>query len=229
MLENLRRILGKLNWTYFNQSNKLLWLYGAYLTIRFVDEFDVFPAIQFNSFVRIKFKKSKNSKLTCGGPLKFESWLNKNESSSISLLGNARMEVKNEFLLGNNICILVADGGNLLLGGKKHETGSGITADSVIMAMRHVEIGFDCIIAWDTYITDSDWHTIGDGIQHKATVIGNHCWLGVGVKILKGVELGENSIIGTNSVVTNGSYPQNSFISGIPAKVVKTDIISWKR
>ncbi len=229
MMNRLRKILGRINFAYLKESNFFLWLYGSYLTIRYVDDFGVFPAIQFNSYVKVKISKSKNSKLHCFGPLKFESWLGKSTPSTITLLGNSIMEVNGEFIIGNNVCVLVADKGKLILGGRKFESGSGITANSIVMAMRYVEIGFDCIIAWDTYITDSDWHTMGAEIQHNATIIGNHCWLGVGVKILKGVRLNEGTIVGTNSVVTQGEFPKNSFISGIPAKVVKTNIVSWKR
>lgn len=50
--------------------------------------------------------------------------------------------------------------------------------------------------------------------------IGNHVWLGVQVFVLKGVVIGDNSIIGTGSIVTY-DIPANSIAIGIPAKVKK--------
>ena len=51
-------------------------------------------------------------------------------------------------------------------------------------------------------------------------IIGNNVWLGSNVKVLKGVSIGDNSIISAGSVVTK-SVP-----GGIPAKVIK-DIIRF--
>lgn len=45
-------------------------------------------------------------------------------------------------------------------------------------------------------------------------------WLGYGVIVMKGVTIGENSIIGMNSVVTK-DIPANSIAAGSPAKVIK--------
>lgn len=54
-------------------------------------------------------------------------------------------------------------------------------------------------------------------------VIGENTWLGRNSVILKGVELGCNSIVASNSVVTK-SYGENLILAGNPAKVVKENI-----
>ena len=56
-------------------------------------------------------------------------------------------------------------------------------------------------------------------------IIGNNVWLGSNVKVLKGVSIGDNSIISAGSVVTK-SVPENVIAGGIPAKVIK-DIIRF--
>ena len=49
--------------------------------------------------------------------------------------------------------------------------------------------------------------------------IGNHCWIGAKVFINPGISIGENAVVGANSVVTK-SLPPNSISAGVPAKVL---------
>ena len=51
--------------------------------------------------------------------------------------------------------------------------------------------------------------------------IGKNCFIGSRVLILKNVELGDNCIVGAGAVVTK-SFPSNSVIAGIPAKLICT-------
>lgn len=50
--------------------------------------------------------------------------------------------------------------------------------------------------------------------------IGNNVWLGDKVSILANVHIGNNVIIGANSVVTK-DIPDNCVAAGIPAKIIK--------
>ena len=50
--------------------------------------------------------------------------------------------------------------------------------------------------------------------------IGNNVWLGDKVAILAGVHIGNNVIIGANSVVTH-NIPSNCIAAGVPAKIIK--------
>jgi acetyltransferase-like isoleucine patch superfamily enzyme len=52
-------------------------------------------------------------------------------------------------------------------------------------------------------------------------IIGNNVWLGSRSIILKGVTIGDNSVIGAMSLVTK-DIPPNSVAGGIPAKVIRT-------
>jgi len=51
-------------------------------------------------------------------------------------------------------------------------------------------------------------------------IIGKNVWIGEKVSILPGVEIGENAIIGANSVVTK-SIPANAVVGGNPARIIK--------
>jgi len=73
----------------------------------------------------------------------------------------------------------------------------------------------------NTLITDSDWHTNDPRTGPDAPVIiGKGAWLGVGVTVLKGVTIGENTLVAAGSVVTK-SLPANVIAGGIPAKPFK--------
>ena len=50
--------------------------------------------------------------------------------------------------------------------------------------------------------------------------VGNNVWIGYGACVLRGVSVGDNSIVGTNSVVTK-DVPANAVVAGIPARIIR--------
>ncbi|MFT6288131.1 MAG: acetyltransferase-like isoleucine patch superfamily enzyme [Alcanivorax sp.] len=93
-----------------------------------------------------------------------------------------------------------------------------------LSASDKITIGDGVMMANGTYITDSDWHTVYDRTQRdeRATpvVIEDNVWLGDHATVLKGVTVGENSVIAARAVVTR-DIPANVIAAGNPAKVVK--------
>ena len=59
------------------------------------------------------------------------------------------------------------------------------------------------------------------GVTRKGINIGRNCWIGSKVTILDGVTIGEGCIIAAGAVVTQ-SFPENSVIAGVPAKLIKS-------
>ena len=55
--------------------------------------------------------------------------------------------------------------------------------------------------------------------------IANNVWIGMNAVILKGVTIGENSVVAAGSVVTKNVEP-NTVVAGNPAQVVKTFVRS---
>jgi acetyltransferase-like isoleucine patch superfamily enzyme len=51
-------------------------------------------------------------------------------------------------------------------------------------------------------------------------VIGSNVWVGYCACFLRGVRVGDNSVVGTNSVVTR-DVPANAVVGGVPAKVIR--------
>jgi len=96
-----------------------------------------------------------------------------------------------------------------------------------IIANEKIEIGNGCRIGDDVAIYDCDFHEMDPnhrGRSHGPTSpvsIGDNVWLGSRVMVLKGVQIGENSVVGAMSLVTK-SIPANCIAAGIPAKVIKS-------
>ena len=52
-----------------------------------------------------------------------------------------------------------------------------------------------------------------------APIIGDNCIISSGAKIIGGITLGDNVVVGANAVVTK-SFPSNTVIAGVPAKII---------
>jgi acetyltransferase-like isoleucine patch superfamily enzyme len=91
-----------------------------------------------------------------------------------------------------------------------------------------IRIGNDVIISWDCVIMDRDFHRIESEVEMtSAVIIHDHVWIGCRAIILKGVEIGQNSIIAAGAVVTK-NVPAGVLVGGNPAKVIK-EIAYWKQ
>jgi acetyltransferase-like isoleucine patch superfamily enzyme len=96
-----------------------------------------------------------------------------------------------------------------------------------------VVIGEECMFANDIDVRSGDSHSILDASSGERinfaenVIIGRHVWVASHAIILKGVELGENSVVAAGAVVTRSCEP-GSILAGNPAKVIKSGI-SWKR
>ncbi len=105
-------------------------------------------------------------------------------------------------------------------------------SDIHIGCIEYIEIGDNCLLGSRILITDHDHGTTEyDCLQlpplerklHSKgpVIIKKNVWIGDGVSILAGVTIGENSIIGTNAVVTK-SVPANSILVGNPARLINS-------
>ena len=95
-----------------------------------------------------------------------------------------------------------------------------------IIALQKVVMGTDCLVGDGVCIYDADFHEIepdyrhnGPGLCAPVTIVDN-VWLGSRAMVLKGVSIGENSIIAPMSVVTK-DIPANVIAAGIPAKTIQ--------
>ncbi len=114
-----------------------------------------------------------------------------------------------------------------------HEGALDIGAKTVfgqectISAFQHVSIGRECIIAdrvmmidFDHGMVDTERPIREQGIYKRDVEIGHNVWIGYGACVLRGVTVGDNSVIGTSSVVTT-DVPANAVVGGAPARLIR--------
>jgi len=105
-----------------------------------------------------------------------------------------------------------------------------INDDCHFACINKIIIGNNVLFASKIFITDHfHGETSAESINYTPlhrrltskgiVVIGDNVWIGEGVCIMPNVNIGNNCIIGANSVVTK-SFPENSVIAGNPAKII---------
>jgi acetyltransferase-like isoleucine patch superfamily enzyme len=89
------------------------------------------------------------------------------------------------------------------------------------------------MFAYDVEVRTSDSHSIldastGDRLNpDKSVRIGEHVWLGARSVVLKGVSIGDQSIVATGSIVTK-DVGSGVLVGGVPARQIK-DGVTWDR
>ncbi|PCI28038.1 MAG: acetyltransferase [SAR324 cluster bacterium] len=152
----------------------------------------------------------------------------------------------NFFIRGDNHKIIIQDNCIFSRGGSvwfEHEKGLLVIGKNTTMENVHIavtepdskiEIGEDCMFAYDIDIRTGDSHSIIDSSSGKRinyakdVVIGNHVWLAAHCRILKGAQINDDSVVGTNSVVTKNFNETGVVLAGCPAEIVKRNI-TWNR
>ena len=178
--------------------------------------------------IGVKIIKGKGARIIIDGIVTIGSHIGGNSLIVINLGANSKLEIAGDFIIGNGVKLAISDNAILSFGGKNIESGSGITADTMVMCNKRIDIGKDFLCAWGVFISDSDWHSIGSQHHQGDVIIGDHVWIANNSNVLKGSVIGNNCIIASQSKVANKVYPPNSLLAGTPARVVKSDI-SWKR
>ncbi len=88
-----------------------------------------------------------------------------------------------------------------------------------LSAKERVEVGEGAMIGPGTRVYDSDQHPLDEGRPEVTSPvrIGAFTWVASDVTILRGVEIGAHSVIGTRALVTD-SIPPHTLAYGVPAK-----------
>ena len=94
--------------------------------------------------------------------------------------------------------------------------GDGTRIGSFVIMGEGTWIGKNCQIHGMAAFADQD-----KNFKIKsAPIVGNNVTLGTAVKVMAGVHIGDNAVIGTNSTVMN-DIPPNETWAGTPARRIK--------
>lgn len=154
-----------------------------------------------------------------------------------------RWETDGPVFFGRNLQLQIGKGGTVRFGrfvwigdGTKIRCHEGLVEigqktvmgqDCTISAYQRVRIGEQCVIADRTMFIDFDHGMVEverpirlQGIYKRDVVIGSNVWIGYGACFLRGVSVGDNSVVGTSAVVAR-DVPANAIVGGVPARILR--------
>ena len=147
-----------------------------------------------------------------------------------AVFGEAAIEIGADTLVGPFVSLAAgmpgmpaAPGAPIVTIGARCSIGRGTS----IVGLRRIEIGDDVAIAPNVYITDHNHRyddvsvpIAGQWPAEDPVRIGAGSWLGTGVIVLPGSDIGCHVTVAAGSVV-RGVVPDRSVVAGAPAKVVR--------
>lgn len=117
---------------------------------------------------------------------------------------------------------LLSKNAKLTIGNNVGISGGGICVQTEIV------IGDNVMFGANAFVSDTDFHPVSaenrryskDNIGSKPVRIGNNVFLGMNTIVLKGVSIGDNSIVAAGSIVVK-DIPENQIWGGNPAKYLR--------
>ena len=159
-----------------------------------------------------------------GNRVKFLGFTKILNMNKITIGDNTRIISGKRNLVGYWIktCFETGQNGNIIIG-----KNVGLS-NCVLISQSEINIGNDVYIGGGTCIYDNDFHSINRSerlnnpkiIPTKKIKINNGVFIGGHCIVLKGVTIGENSIVAAGSVVAS-NIPSNEVWGGVPAKKIK--------
>ncbi|MGQ1946426.1 acyltransferase [Geofilum sp. OHC36d9] len=181
---------------------ELSWLYVVFMFIVNGVKFSSFESFGF-PIINISLK----GKCSIGRGLKMH---NGAKFCASGINGKCKIDVRNkgELIIGNSVGL----------------------SDVTIICQEHITIGNNVLLGVGTQIRDTDEHSLNvadrlnglDKIRQKSSpiVIGDNVFIGANCMILKGINIGANSIVGAGSVLTKNVPPEEIW-AGNPAKFIR--------
>ncbi|MCM2256203.1 MAG: hypothetical protein NDJ94_11085 [Vicinamibacteria bacterium] len=135
---------------------------------------------------------------------------------------NRGIDVGRGVFLGRGTILSCKDG-DIVLGDHVN-----IGFQSEIFSGSRVEVGEYGLFAAYTYLVGGGHAFDESGVpitkqerSSKGIALGKRVWLGTGAKVLDGVTLGDDVVVGANAVVAK-DLPAGAVAAGVPARVIRT-------
>ncbi|MBW8359993.1 MAG: acyltransferase [Weeksellaceae bacterium] len=123
-----------------------------------------------------------------------------------SFIGGSHLICKNKIVIEHNVFIAW---GTYVYDHNSHSLDFRDRENDILQQLRDYREGRD-------FIADKNW----DVVNSSPILIKSNAWIGMNCIILKGVTIGEGSIVGAGSVVTK-DVPDWTVVGGNPARVLK--------
>ncbi|CAN5550103.1 hypothetical protein BH20ACT15_BH20ACT15_08890 [soil metagenome] len=145
------------------------------------------------------------------------------EGEVLEALDSGRLRIGVDTLLEPGCWLTLGPDARITIG-----EGCFLNRETMLAAHELIEIGDHVMFANHCFVGDAD-HRYDDpdvpitrqGFTGRGPVrIGSNCWLGVNCVVTGGIEIGERTVIGSNSVVTR-DLPAGVIAAGAPAKVIR--------
>ena len=130
-----------------------------------------------------------------------------------------------------SLCVICTWHGDVIL-----KEGASIGIGSIVMGP--VLIGEGSAFSQNCFISGQSHHYedisrnfLRQGVETRQVVIGKNVWIGANSVILPGVKIGNNSVIGAGSTITE-DVPAYSVVAGNPPKIIKqydSETKQWKQ
>ena len=175
------------------------------------------PRHKHNFFINIK---GNNNRVIIGERCRLD-------NLTITLNGDNNHIVFDENVKFRGPCTIIAEGNSKLNIGSE----TGVRGVTFILKDASISIGKRCMFSYNILLRNHDSHKVINTVTGNVTnlakdiILHDHIWLAQNCTILKGVEIGKNSIVAFGAIVTK-NCPPNSVIAGCPAKVVANNI-TW--
>lgn len=161
--------------------------------------------------------------------------------TNLKVVGKIKLHGSGKIIIGDNVSINSTSNVNPVAGGSKthlRAEGNGVLkignnvgiSHSAITVMDSVTIEDNVLIGSNCMICDTDFHSIeyehrmekqDTHVKTLPVLIKEGAFIGARSIILKGVTIGQHSVVGAGSVVTK-NIPDNEIWAGNPAVFIKT-------
>lgn len=143
-------------------------------------------------------------------------------SGRITIGEDVRIGTRNTWIVG----FKVSEDAELTIGDRV-----SVNYQTTISVAKSVHIGDDTRVAGNVQIYDNISHPLSPERRLRnesftpdeaaPVVIGRNCWIGNQAIIMRGVTIGDNSIVAAGAIVTK-SVPPNVLVAGNPARIIKS-------
>ena len=129
----------------------------------------------------------------------------------------------------------IEEGSKVYIGKNCELNNLYVVANCNYTKQHKLVIGDNVRIAKDTIIRTSDGHTLIDPVtkialnEPKDVIIGNNVWIASRCIILKGTQILDGSMVAAGSLVNKNFTERNIMLAGIPARIIRHNILWDKR